>query len=94
MSVSATCAEGRTNDGGDDAELLTILSAVPMIRAAAPLLSVLPFAVTEGDAAEDRAAEIDWGGIGGGGPHLEPGRRISVSHCSPHESLSGGRGMV
>jgi hypothetical protein len=63
MSASATCAEGRTNDGGDDAELLTILSAVPMIRAAAPLLSVLPFAATEGDAAEDRAARSIGAGL-------------------------------
>jgi hypothetical protein len=87
MFASATCAEGRTNDGGDDAELLTILSAVPMSSCTASQCA--PLAATEGDDAEDRAAEIDlahwavnWGGLGGGGPHLEPGRRISASNCS------------
>jgi hypothetical protein len=92
--------EGRTNDGGDDAELLTILSTVPMSRAAAPLPSALPLAATADDDAY-RAEEIhlapcaiNWGGIGGGAPHLEPGWRFSTNHCSPHEILSGGRGMV
>jgi hypothetical protein len=69
------------------ATMLTILSAVPMSSCTASQCA--PLAATEGDGAEDRAAEIDlahwavnWGGLGGGGPHLEPGRRISASNCS------------